>query len=166
MALGSYVVRLICFTEAAVPGLHTIQFPWQFPPDLTSKLNSCHKMMMKYLHNSKYLCMTICNSKWCRYLRQHQMVWILVCISVGSNPKITNFKLLQTWLVKLCTHSNPGSSTKTELWTYSNSFKKPKLRTCSARNKLNHPGPNLKKSNFEPCLPNPGEADIRQLIGI
>ena len=27
-ALGSYVLYRICFTEAALPGLHTIQFPW------------------------------------------------------------------------------------------------------------------------------------------
>ena len=79
-------------------------------------------MMMKYLHNSKYLCMTICNSKWCRYLSQHQMVWILVCISVGSNPNITNFKLLRTSQVELQTHSNPGSSTKTKLRTPSKSL--------------------------------------------
>ena len=45
--------------------------------------------------------------------------------NVGSNPNIMNFELLRTWQVELWTHSNPGLSTKTELLTYLNLFKKP-----------------------------------------
>ena len=63
-------------------------------------------------------------------------------ISVGSNTNITKFELLRTL-------SNPGSSTKTELWTISNPSKEPELQTCSARNGVN-PGTNLEKHNFEP----------------
>ena len=48
--------------------------------------------------------------------------WII--ISVGSNPNITNFEQLQTWQVELQTHSNPGSSTKTELGTLLSHSKK------------------------------------------
>ena len=62
---------------------------------------------------------------------------------------ITNFELLQTWPVEIQTHSNPGSSTKTELWTLLNPSKKPELRTYLAKNGSSL-GPNLKKLNFEP----------------
>ena len=76
-------------------------------------------------------------------------------VSAGSNPNIKNFELLQTWLVKLWTHLNPGSSTKTEHWTHSNPSKK-----------LN-PGPNLEKPNFEPFrtlvrLPKPNYKPSRE----
>ena len=71
------------------------------------------------------------------------------CVSIGSNPNNTmNFELLRTWQVKLRTHSNPGSSSKTELQTHSNPFKKSELWTCLARNGPNL-GPNLEKKNFK-----------------
>ena len=46
-------------------------------------------------------------------------------ICVESNTNITNFELLWTWQVELCTCSNPGSSTKTKLWSHSNPSKCP-----------------------------------------
>ena len=60
----------------------------------------------------------------------------LVGFSVGSNPNIMNFEPLQTWQVKLQTRSNPTSSTKTELQTYSESSKYRKLQTCLARSQI------------------------------
>ena len=59
-----------------------------------------------------------------------------------------NFELLRTWLVGLWTHSNPSSSTKTELRIHSNPSKKPELQSYLARNRLNS-GPNLEKQNFK-----------------
>ena len=54
-----------------------------------------------------------------------------------SNPNIMNFEQLRTWQVELWTHSNLGSTTKTELQTHLNPSKKPKFWTCLARNRLN-----------------------------
>ena len=70
--------------------------------------------------------------------------------SVGSNPNIMNFELLWTWQAELWTQSNPGLFSKIELQRLlSNTSKKPKFRTCSARNGLNL-GLNLDQPNFEP----------------
>ena len=74
--------------------------------------------------------------------------YILHRTSVGSNPNITNFELLQTWQVELQTYSNPGSSTKTKLQTLSKPSKKPKPWTCLARYGPN-PGPHPEKLNYE-----------------
>ena len=60
-----------------------------------------------------------------------------------------NREPLRSWLVGLWTHSNPSSSTKTELRIHSNPSKKPELQSYLARNRLN-PGPNLEKQNFKP----------------
>ena len=73
----------------------------------------------------------------------------LVDSCVGPNPNIMKFEPLWTWQVEHQTHSNPGLSTKTELWTNSNTSKKLKFRTCSARIRPN-PGLNLEKLNFQP----------------
>ena len=78
----------------------------------------------------------------------------LTAFSVGSNPNIPNFELLWTWQVELRTHSNPGSLTKTELRTYSNSSKKSELQTCLVRIWPN-PGPNPEKTKVQTFL-NPG----------
>ena len=51
--------------------------------------------------------------------------------------------------LELRTHSNPSLSTKTEIKTLSNPYKKPELQICSAKNRPN-PGPNLEKPNFKP----------------
>ena len=78
-----------------------------------------------------------------------------------------NFELLRTGQVELRTHSNPGLSTKTELWTQSNPYKKPELRNCSARNGPK-PGPNPEKPKFKPFrtqvrLPKPNTKPTRTL---
>ena len=80
--------------------------------------------------------------------------WLFFFIynSVGLKPNIANFKLLQTWHVELQTHSNPGLSSKTELRTHSNSFKKPKLWTCLAQVRL--PKPNYEPTWKPPRFPN------------
>ena len=73
----------------------------------------------------------------------------MISNSVGSNPNIMNFKLLWTWQVKLRTQACPP---RPNYETYTNSFKKPELRTCLAKNRPN-PGPNL-----ENRISNPSES--------
>ena len=80
-----------------------------------------------------------------------EVLWFylfLTILNIMAKPGLGPGLTFQGLTHHYWTHSNPNSSTKTELRTHSNPFKNPKLWTCSARTWPN-PGLYLDKTNFK-----------------